>query len=114
LIKASAAESALRMNIIISIIYFLFSLRALPAETQKENKFFYIYEWHKDLDDVWPPAGAKLHPKSGYNHDFRDNYGSGKLLDEDVGLFQTWQFSLYKVVMSRLRVSQYRTRSDPL
>jgi len=36
----------------------------------------------------------------------------GKLIDKDVGLFQTWQFSLYKNIMARLRVSPYRTR-DP-
>ena len=33
------------------------------------------------------------------------------MLDKDAGLFQTWQFSLYKVVMSRLRVSEHRTRN---
>lgn len=98
------------MKIVLLIISLFVCLRKFPAQNQQENKYFYIYEWHKDLDDVWPPAEAKLHPKSGYHHDFRDNYGSGKLLNDDVGLFQTWQFSLYKVVMSRLRVSQYRTR----
>lgn len=29
---------------------------------------FYIYEWADEFDDVWPPAGAELHKKSGYNH----------------------------------------------
>lgn len=63
----------------------------------QQPRYFYIYEWDKALDDVWPPPGATLHQKSGYSHDFYDNHGSGKLLDADVGLFQTWQFSLYKV-----------------
>ena len=31
---------------------------------------------------------------------------------QDYGLFQTWQFSMYKNVMQRLVVSKYRTR-DP-
>lgn len=72
---------------------------------------FYIYDWPTFLDDVWPPADAQLHPKSGYHHDFRPNNGSGKLVNAEVGLFQTWQFSLYKHVVSRLRVSEFRTRN---
>ena len=51
-----------------------------------------------------------ISPLSGYSHEFRANNGAGSLLDADVGLFNTWQFSLYKNVMSRLRVSEYRTR----
>eukprot|EP01035_Chromulina_nebulosa_P020816 gene20816-26984_t len=68
---------------------------------------------NKLIYDVWPPPGAVLHEHAGYNHDFYDNYGAGKLLNDTVGLFQTWQFALYKVIMGRLRVSEYRTR-DPL
>ena len=77
-----------------------------------KSNYFYIYEWPDLLDDVWPPMDATLHRKSGYDHAFRDNYGAGAMLDNDNGLFQTWQFSLYKTVISRLRVSEYRTR-DP-
>lgn len=76
------------------------------------SKKFYIYEWVKEFDDVWPAPGSLLDKKSGYNHDFYDNNGAGKLLDENVGLFQTWQFSLYKNILARLRVSEHRTR-DP-
>jgi hypothetical protein len=74
--------------------------------------FFYIYEWPSALDDVWPPAGGPLHKTSGYVHEFRDNGGSGKALVPELGLYQTWQFSLYKHLIARLRVSKYRTR-DP-
>jgi hypothetical protein len=76
----------------------------------KGDKYFYIYEWPQDLSDVYPPAGAKLDKDSKYDHDFRENNGAGKMLIPDVGLFQTWQFSLYKNIMSRLVVSKYRTR----
>lgn len=89
-----------------STIILLFS--SFPESYSK--KFFYIYEWDESMNDVWPKNGTKLHSKSGYNHDFNHNYGCGKLLDAKVGLFQTWQFSLYKVVMARLRVSEHRTR----
>ena len=35
-------------------------------------------------------------PLSGYSHEFRPNNGAGSLLDANVGLFNTWQFSLYR------------------
>lgn len=74
------------------------------------DAFFYIYDWPKDLGDVYPPPGAVLDKTSKYDHAFYDNHGAGELLVPDHGLFQTWQFSLYKNVMSRLAVSKYRTR----
>ena len=78
-------------------------------EANPQRPMFYIYDWMNQFNDVWPPPGAVL-KKSGYNHDFYENGGAGKLLDPKCGLFQTWQFSLYKNVMSRLRVSEHRTR----
>lgn len=79
---------------------------------RSEDAKFYIYEWDKNLDDVYPPPGATLHPKSAYDHTFYENNGLGKMLDPEIGLFQTWQFSLYKNVMNRLRASSRRTRLD--
>ncbi len=64
------------------------------------------------MGDVWPPMNASLHPESGYSHQFNHNGGSGEAIDESIGLYQTWQFSLYKHVMNRLAVSEYRTRLD--
>ena len=76
------------------------------------NKKFYIYDWPAYIDDVWPPDDSELHERSAYNFDFRPNNGAGKKLDNDLGLFQTWQFSLYKNALQRLRTSKHRTR-DP-
>lgn len=76
------------------------------------KSLFYIYEWPSYLDDLWPPPNATLHAKSGYDHGFYDNRGAGTGIAPDVGLFQTWQFSLYKNLMARLRTSEFRTR-DP-
>lgn len=73
---------------------------------------FYIYEWPSYIDDVWPPPQSPLHAKSGYDHGFYANRGAGDAISPDVGLFQTWQFSLYKNLMARLRTSEFRTR-DP-
>ena len=71
---------------------------------------FYIYDWVEIFNDLWPPSGAVLSNRSGYSHDFNHNHGAGMLIDPSLGLFQTWQFSLYKNVMARLRVSEHRTR----
>ena len=76
------------------------------------SKFYYIYEWPSEYNDVYPPVNATLHKDAHYDHSFNENNGAGRLLNPDVGLFSTWQFSLYKNVMSRLRISRYRTR-DP-
>jgi hypothetical protein len=88
------------------------NLRSLSDVLSSSDKFFYIYEWPSYLDDVWPPENATLHKKSGYDHGFRPNRGAGRAIAPDLGLFQTWQFSLYKNLMGRLRTSTRRTR-DP-
>jgi hypothetical protein len=77
-----------------------------------DRPMFYIYEWPSYLDDVWPSPNNTLHEKSGYHHGFRAYRGAGRAMEPDVGLFQTWQFSLYRNLMARLRFSEHRTR-DP-
>ena len=84
----------------------------VPKTATGKTPMFYIYEWPEELNDVYPPKNATLHPSSTYDHAFNENGGAGKLLIPELGLFQTWQFSLYKNMMSRLRVSKYRTRFD--
>jgi hypothetical protein len=79
------------------------------AVCQGKAPKFYIYDWPTYIDDVWPPAGGELHNRSAYSHDFRGNNGAGRVLDGDIGLFQTWQFSLYRNAMARLRTSEHRT-----
>jgi hypothetical protein len=96
-----------------SCLVFCLSLLFIYGREQKDiNGFFYIYEWDLELHDVYPPPNSTLHPQSSYDHAFYDNRGAGKLLVPELGLFQTWQFSLYKNVLSRLAASRYRTR-DP-
>ena len=46
---------------------------------------------------------------SGLSGEFYENDGFGKTLDRQQGLFATWQFSLFKNLMARLRVSEHRT-----
>lgn len=83
----------------------------LSGGTDRKS-MFYIYEWPSYMDDVWPPENATLHAKSGYDKGFRANRGAGNAIAPDVGLFQTWQFSLYRNLMARLRTSEFRTK-DP-
>ena len=89
-----------------------FALLCLSVDVSGIEGKFYIYDWPTYIDDVWPPAGAVLHNRSAYSHDFRGNNGAGRVLDSDKGLFQTWQFSLYRNTMARLRTSEHRTM-DP-
>jgi hypothetical protein len=81
-----------------------------PLRPDGQPALFYIYEWPEELDDVYPPATNVLHPLSSYNHTFNENGGAGRLINSELGLFQTWQFSLYKNMMRRLRASRHRTR----
>lgn len=92
-------------------LFTLFSLFSFIHGTSEGPKF-YIYEWDSYMDDVYPPPNSTLHPKSTYDHAFYENRGSGRLLVPEYGLFQTWQFSLYKNALSRLKASKFRTR-DP-
>ena len=81
-----------------------------PPTATATTARFYIYEWPPQLADVYPPMNTTLDKKSKYDHSFNENNGAGKLLVPELGLFQTWQFSLFKNVFSRLRTSKYRTR----
>ncbi len=103
------------MSTLIAIFLLLGFLQLLCCGKEFPNSLdskplYYIYEWPPELDDVYPPANATLHKSSSYDHAFRENGGAGRLLVPEYGLFQTWQFSLYKNVLSRLSVSPYRTR----
>ena len=106
-----------QMNSIIWIYTLIILLQSLCCNTsditinsknEKEGKF-YIYDWPSHLDDCYPPPGSSLDTTTSYSHDFYENEGAGKLLDSKNSYFATWQFSLYKNLMARLRVSKYRT-----
>ena len=66
--------------------FFALLLFPIKITCHRENKkpCFYIYEWPEEFDDLWPPAGANLSARSGYSHEFRDNYGAGTMLDNDA------------------------------
>jgi hypothetical protein len=62
------------------------------------------------LVEVYPPLTTVLPAETEYSHLFNDNYGAGAAINEDIGLYHTWQYALFKNVFGRLLVSKYRTR----
>lgn len=100
------------MSMLLSLLLFACILVVIDGEEAPDGKFFYIYDWPDYMNDVWPQDQAELDPKSPYSHEFRGNNGAGKLLIPEIGYFSTWQFSLYKCAMARLRSSERRTM-DP-
>ncbi len=95
------------MSTSIALTFLLFV--ACFAALALGDSYFYIYDWPDYMSDVWPPDQAPLDPKSPYSHEFRGNNGAGKILIPEIGYFSTWQFSLYKNAMARLRASEKRT-----
>lgn len=90
-------------------ISLLISISDLATPVATKVGKYYIYPWPNELHDVYPPPNATLHSESTYSHSFYPNDGIGELLNGPIGLFQTWQFALYKNIMQRLRVSSHRT-----
>ena len=76
--------------------FFYFIAFCMITESCSKS-LFYIHEWPAEFADVYPPLNAKLDNETSYEHSFNYNNGAGKLFVGDVGLFQTWQFSLFKV-----------------
>ena len=77
--------------------------------TGSANKF-YLYDWPIEMSDAYPSASQVLQGNmSDYNADFKENDGAGIALDATIGLYQTWQYALFKNIYGRLQVSKYRT-----
>ena len=74
------------------------------------DDYFFIYEWPTVPVNIYPPSNATIPHGSSYSHDFNNNNGLGTTIDETIGLYQTWQFSLFRNVFNRLRLHPLRTR----
>ena len=76
---------------------------------RNERRLFYIYEHFPDiLSNPWPSRNLTLSAKSVWKHAFNENEGFGKHYD-DTSYFETWQYGSFRVILSRLRRSRYRT-----
>ena len=51
------------------------------------KRFFYIYDWPKELDDVYPSPESQLAPDAAYSHAFYANDGYGECVDACVDVF---------------------------
>lgn len=80
------------------VVSFLSFSAPLDKHNSTSPRLFYIYDWPAEFADVYPPLSVILDNETSYDHQFNYNNGAGKLLLGDIGLFQTWQFSLFKVI----------------
>ena len=74
------------------------------------GKLFYIYEWPDDVMNSFPDTYT--HRRKHIAEGFRQNDGLGPVVDPELGLYHTHQYSLFSTFLARLKESPYRTR-DP-
>ena len=94
------------MNRPLSCLFFA-ALTAVATSTTSD--LFYIYEFPAKALDTWPKYGHPLRNTSVWNHAFNENEGFGRL-HGDTQYFETWQYSSFRLILSRLLRSKYRTR----
>lgn len=71
------------------------------------SKTFYIYEWSQDIVHRWPSGFTHFRLAMNFNNSL--NYGVGAVLDAKYGIFDTHQYSLFRVMFYRLLESPNRT-----
>ena len=74
------------------------------------NRKFYVYDWPSNIVDLWPENYT--HHRISIHPHFRNNFGAGEIIDEVQGLYHTHQYSLFTLLLERLRRSEHYT-SDP-
>ena len=74
---------------------------------KSKRKYFYIYDWPPDIMNCWPLANT--HERQSIDLKFRDNYGIGPLMNAEVGMYHTHQYSLFYTFYHRLLESPHRT-----
>ena len=94
------------------ILVMLVTLKFVICSHQPQQ--FYIYPFPRNLVDTWPPYNMtrKVVENTIFDQSFKANGGYGPVLKASDGMFQTWQFSLFRLVYHRLIRSPLRTR-DP-
>lgn len=76
------------------------------------KKLIYIYEFPKELTHTWPSRDIVLDPKTTvWKHYFNENEGFGHIYEGNVTYMETWQYASFRIIMSRLMRSKYRTRN---
>jgi hypothetical protein len=74
------------------------------------NQLFYIYDLSQRFVDTWPPNILnKSNNHSIFSNHFKENHGFGALIDRDYGIFNSWQFSVFRMIYIRLINHPLRT-----
>ena len=60
--------------------------------------------------DTWVLLTLLLQPSTVWKHEFNENEGFGQYYN-DTSYFETWQYSSFRLILSRLLRSKYRTRN---
>lgn len=87
--------------------------KSVSTKIRDRSKKFYIYDWGERFWWRWPDINddtIKYCKKNVYlelNQSLLS--GSGEAIDLDVGLFNTWHFSMFNALFNRLRRSKRRT-----
>ena len=72
------------------------------------RKLFYIYPLLDNMTDLWPDRDVALNKGTVWKHAFNENEGFGKHY-ENTSYFETWQYAGFRIILSRLMRSSYRT-----
>ena len=80
------------------------------GSTVAKNKLVYIYEFPEPVVNTWVPLDLELRPETVWKHEFNRNEGFGTP-HTGTSYFETWQYSSFRLILSRLLRSKYRTRN---
>ena len=84
-------------------------LLLLSVAASVRPKLFYIYEFPSFVSDTWIRRDTRLSNKTVWKHAFNENEGFGHFYN-GTQYFETWQYSSFRLILSRLLRSKYRTR----
>lgn len=78
----------------------------------KKSKF-YLFDWPAEIQSSLPPTKTSIqinHPEREVSaHQFGENFGNGRLVNEEFGMYQPSIYQFYHFAMSKLRVHPRRT-----
>lgn len=90
-----------------------YNVENVAQKNRDRNKKFYIYDWGQRFWWRWPEINedAIAYCKKNVYVELNQSKlsATGEPLDLDIGLFNTWHFSLFNALYNRLRRSSRRT-----
>lgn len=83
-------------------------LQRQRVDNKIHKKLFYIYSLPSNMTDLWPDRNIELNSSTVWKHAFNENEGFGRHY-ENTSYFETWQYAGFRIILSRLLRSSYRT-----